>query len=134
MPIQEPYISDIAKPQGASITEYQDLVSRCYLVKKNATGCNPSYFKDTWWGSGGMIDWSNDKAADYWFDKKEVPLINMGISNFWLDLNEPEMYDPNSYYSGYTVNGVLKNRHADIANLYALKWIESFDRGYVKIK
>ncbi|KAB8027735.1 TIM-barrel domain-containing protein [Fluviispira multicolorata] len=130
IPIQESYISESAKTPNSNIGDYQDLLSRCYLVRKNATGCDPSYFKDTWWGSGGMIDWSNAKASAYWFQKKQVPLVNSGLSNFWLDLNEPEMYDPNAYYSGYVENGELKNRHADNANLYALKWIESLDKGY----
>ena len=130
IPIQEPYISETAKQVDSNISDFQDLVSRCYLVRKNSQGCDPSYFKDTWWGSGGMIDWSNDKAADYWFQKKQIPLIKMGLTNFWLDLNEPEMYDPNSYYSGFIINGILKNRHADVANLYAFKWIESLDKGF----
>jgi alpha-glucosidase (family GH31 glycosyl hydrolase) len=130
IPIQEPYISETAKPANSNISDFQDLISRCYLVRKNIHGCDPSYFKETWWGNGGMIDWSNDNAADYWFQKKQVPLINMGLTNFWLDLNEPEMYDANAYYSGFIINGILKNRHADVANLYAFKWIESLDRGY----
>lgn len=130
IPIQESYISETAFAPNSNKSDYQDLMTRCYLVRKNLQNCDPVFFKDTWWGSGGMIDWSNDSAADYWFQKKEIPLINMGINNFWLDLNEPEMYDANAYYFGYNVNGVLKNRHSDIANLYAFKWIESLHRGY----
>ncbi|BBH51939.1 TIM-barrel domain-containing protein [Fluviispira sanaruensis] len=130
IPIQEPYISESALIPNSNINDFTDLVSRCYLVRKYAQGCAPSYFKNYWWGSGGMLDWSNEDASAYWYQKKQVPLVKLGITNFWLDLNEPEMYDPNAYYAGIKINGVLKNRHADIANLYALKWIESLDKGY----
>lgn len=132
LPIQESYISDSAISPNSSKTEYEELYTHCYLVRQNNHNCNPSYFKNTWWGSGGMLDWTNENAADYWFQKKEIPLINLGINQFWLDLNEPEMYDPNSYYYGININGTLKNRHADVANLYAFKWIESLNRGYQK--
>ncbi|WGL61256.1 glycoside hydrolase family 31 protein [Pigmentibacter sp. JX0631] len=131
IPIQESYISENALAPSENKTDYSELQRQCFLVRKNNTNCTPVYFKDTWWGSGGMIDWTNPQAGDYWFAKKEVPLIQMGINQFWLDLNEPEMYDSNAYYYGLNINGVLKNRHADVANLYAFKWIESIYRGYL---
>ena len=130
IPIQESYVAESALAPNATKTDYEDLSTRCFFVRQNNKNCIPSYFKNTWWGSGGMIDWTNDNAADYWFEKKEIPLIKLGINQFWLDLNEPEMYDANAYYSGIMMNGILKNRHADVANLYAFKWIESLYRGY----
>ena len=81
-----------------------------------------------WWGVGGMIDWTNDHGADFWHDEKRQKLIDLGINFHWADLGEPEMYDPNAYYFGFPELG--KNRHADIHNIYAFKWLESIERGY----
>lgn len=134
IPIQEPYIALTANSLDSNISVFDDLKNRCFLVRQNPQGCDPISFTNNFWGTVGMIDWTNDNAADYWFEKKEVPLINLGLTNFWLDLNEPEMYNPNAYYSGFIINNVLKNRHADVANLYAFKWIESLDRGFSKHK
>jgi len=81
-----------------------------------------------WWGVGGMIDWTNARGADFWHDTKRQKLIDMGIHFHWADLGEPEMYDPGAYYYGFPEIG--KNRHADVHNIYAFKWLESIDRGY----
>jgi alpha-glucosidase len=81
-----------------------------------------------WWGRGGMIDWSNAAAGDYWHQLKRLNLSLMGINAHWLDLGEPEMYYEQALYHGFPELG--KNRHGDIHNLYNLFWAESILRGY----
>lgn len=34
---------------------------------------------NTWWGRGGMIDWTNIAGADWWHDNKRQALINAGV-------------------------------------------------------
>jgi alpha-glucosidase len=81
-----------------------------------------------WWGSGGMIDWSNPEAGRFWHQDKRLALGRMGITSHWLDLGEPEMYYEHAIYHGFPELG--KNRHGDIHNVYNLLWVESIFRGY----
>ena len=70
-------------------------------------------------GVGGMIDWTNPAAGDYWHDVKRQPLYQLGVTDFWTDLGEPEMY-PNDCYYGFSEIG--QQRHSDIHNAYDLRW------------
>lgn len=119
--IEESYI-------GKNLSEHSDMASRGYLVREGCSTCDPVYLTgNDWWGRGGMIDWTQDDAGDYWHDTKRQALIEDGVLGHWLDLGEPEMYD-----SGDWVAGVLpgKHNHADYHNIYNLKWLESVARGY----
>lgn len=121
MPIEEPYISD-------SLQEHRTLRSLGYLAKN--CGSNTPALIDTnpWWGKGGMIDWTNPHASAYWHETKRFPLTQMGIRFHWTDLGEPEMYNDQACYNGFTETG--KNKHADVHNIYNLKWSESIAAGY----
>ena len=122
--IEESYISK-------GLPEYTDLKNRGVLVLQ-CKGCDPVYFGgDTWWGTGSMMDWTQDAAGDYWHDLKRQPLINDGVMGHWDDLGEPEMYNRNDY-----VAGILPDKHAqaDYHNLYAFKWLQSIARGYTRNK
>ena len=76
-----------------------------------------------------MIDWTQDKAGDYWHDQKRQPLIEGGVIGHWLDLGEPERYAPKDW-----VFGVLpdKHEHKDYHNLYNFKWAQSIAGGYAR--
>ena len=120
MTIEESYISK-------GLQEHAELKDRGYLVRQCA-GCEPVYLtSNPWWGKGGMIDWTQDSAADYWHELKRKRLIADGVLGHWIDLGEPEMYSPNDY-----VGGILpgKHDHASYHNVYSLKWAESIARGY----
>src|SRR5262249_12117198 len=86
--------------------------------------------KNPWWGKGGMIDWTNPAAADYWHDTKRQKLVDESILGHWCDLGEPEMYDEKSYYYGFPDLG--RHAHADVHNLFSLLWIASIGRGYTR--
>jgi alpha-glucosidase len=135
MAIEESYID-----QG--LPEYTDLSNRGFLVKlcQNGPGntcnaasdcptCPPVIMGPTWFGTASMVDWTNDAGADYWHDLKRQPLINMGLAGHWIDLGEPERYDPSDWAFGILP---AKHAHADYHNFYNLKWAQSIARGYAR--
>jgi len=119
MLIEESYISD-------GLDEHQEMERSGYLAKdpKTAKAINAkSDGGGSWWGKGGMIDWTNQDAATKWHDWKRAPLIDMGIMGHWTDLGEPEIYNSKGVYA----NG---KAHADIHNWFNYKWLESIYHGY----
>jgi alpha-glucosidase (family GH31 glycosyl hydrolase) len=126
--IEESYI-------GRALAEHDDMESRGYLAHECGHPTSASYLTGAvtgnlseWWGRGGMIDWSNADAGKYWHATKRRNLVQMGIFAHWLDLGEPEMFDPRSCYSGSGEPG--KNAHQDINNLFSLFWAKSVWDGY----
>lgn len=135
MAIEESYIDQ-------SLPEFADLKNRQFLVKLCQNGannscdasaacpaCAPVIIPADWFGTVGMVDWTNNAAADYWHDLKRQPLINLGLAGHWIDLGEPERYNPADW-----VAGILPGKHAqaDYHNLYNFKWAESIARGYTR--
>ncbi|RJL32601.1 TIM-barrel domain-containing protein [Bailinhaonella thermotolerans] len=121
MLIEESYV-------GRARPEHADLARRGYLVRRGCETCEPVYLTgNPWWGFGGMIDWTQDAAGDHWHETKRRPLVEQGVLGHWLDLGEPEMYDPGDWTAGVLPG---KHAHADYHNLYNLKWAESVARGY----
>jgi alpha-glucosidase len=119
--IEESYI-------GRNQANHQDMDNRGYLVRAGCSTCAPVYLTaNDWWGRGGMIDWTQPAAADYWHDAKRSPLIGDGLMGHWLDLGEPEMYDSNDWVAGVETG---KHAHADYHNLYNLLWADGIARGY----
>jgi len=128
--IEESYISKGVLDPESKKTVHEILEEKGYMAKEGPEpdakavyiGYNP------WWGRGGMLDWTNEEGAKFWHDWRRQPLVNMGITGHWTDLGEPEMLEPVSYYT----NG--RNQHADIHNIYNLKWAESIFDGYQRHK
>lgn len=123
IPIEESYVS-------RGLPEHADLKSRGFLIRAGCATCEPVFLtSNPWWGMGGMIDWTLDAAADYWHDTKRQPLIEDGVIGHWIDLGEPEMYDPNDWTAG-----VLPGKHDQAAyhNLYNFKWAQGIARGYAR--
>lgn len=121
--IEESYVS-------RGLAEHQDLRNRGFLVRAGCATCDPVFLAaNPWWGKGGMIDWTQDAAADYWHDLKRQKLIDDGVIGHWIDLGEPEMYDANDW-----VAGVLPGKHgqADYHNMYNFMWAQSIARGYAR--
>jgi alpha-glucosidase (family GH31 glycosyl hydrolase) len=123
--IEESYI-------GKGLTEYTDLDRQDFLAL-DCEGCQPTYLtSNPWWGKGGMIDWTNPAARDYWHDLKRQPLIEAGVIGHWTDLGEPEMYNPNAWYAGILDDYVPLHQQEDIHNLYNLFWSEGIYEGYLR--
>jgi alpha-glucosidase len=121
IPIEESYIAK-------GLDEHQDLEDLGYLVRQGCSTCAPVYLtSNSWWGQGGMIDWTNDAASVYWHDSKRTTLIDQGVMGHWLDLGEPEMYDSNDWTVGVLPG---KNAHADYHNVYGFEWAQSIADGY----
>lgn len=118
--IEESYVD-----QGLS--NFGRMASQSYLVKSCAT-CGPAILPPAWWGTGGMVDWTNEEGAAVWHDTNRQPLIDMGILGYWTDLGEPEMFAPNSWYVG--LPGLERHNQQANHNLYNLKWAESIWLGY----
>lgn len=115
--IEESYIS-------RGLPEHRNLAKKGYLV---GSGNSEPIFLKSWWGHGGMLDWLNPAAADYWHDTKRQALVVDGVLGHWTDLGEPEDYSADGVYNG-------DMRHADAHNLYNLSWSESIARGYQRNK
>ncbi len=131
------------------LPEHADLQNREFLAKQCKNGpngsCNPALTcpaatcppvfltQNPWWGRGGMIDWTQDAAGDYWHDLKRQPLIDKGVIGHWIDLGEPETYGDQQGQPDWT-GGILpgKHAHADYHNLYNFKWAQSIARGYTR--
>ncbi len=117
--VEESYIS-------SGLNEYEMLEKRGALVRQTQGGLPVSM--SSWWGQGGMLDWTFDDGADFWFDYRRLSLISDGVLGHWTDLGEPEDFDLEAYYHGLT--GLAGNTHADVSNYYNFKWLESIYRGY----
>ncbi len=102
-----------------------------YLVRACAD-CSPLFLSQPiFWGHGYMLDWTNPAAALAWHNQKRQPLIDMGILGHWTDLGEPETYDPNAIYHGYS-DTQLRQTQSDVHNLYNLYWSDGIARGYAE--
>jgi alpha-glucosidase len=121
MPIEESYISKY-------LPEHKELAKNKYMATWCGTDTPTELTANPWWGVGGMIDWTNTQAGDFWHDTKRQKLIDLGLTHHWTDLGEPEMYHDDSCYTGYPELG--KHAHADVHNIYNFKWLESISRGY----
>ena len=121
MTIEESYISK-------NLDEHTQLAKHGYMAKWCGSDTPTELTANPWWGIGGMIDWTNNDAGDYWHDLKRKKLTDLGISHHWTDLGEPEMYHEDSCYFGFPELGKFK--HGDIHNIYNFKWLESIARGY----
>jgi alpha-glucosidase (family GH31 glycosyl hydrolase) len=124
MLIEESYIS-------RGLSEHRLMESKGYLARDCAT-CGATYITENpWWGTGGLIDWSNPEARDFWHDWKRQPLVDMGVLGHWTDLGEPEMFNAWAVYRGFPEIGD-KNRQADVHNVYNLLWNKSIFDGYIR--
>jgi alpha-glucosidase len=128
--IEESYV-------GRALSEHDDLESRGFLAHECGHPNTASYMTgevtgntSEWWGRGGMIDWSHPEAGRYWHLNKRQKLINMGIFAHWLDLGEPEMFDPSSCYHGAGELG--KTAHQDVHNVFSLLWAKSLSDGFAE--
>lgn len=139
MLIEESYVDQRLKDGTWKkvLDQYGGPAATCFFARTGDKGCDPVILSNwengkrvpMWWGIGSMLDWTNDAAGLWWHKEKRHKLALQGLNAHWTDLSEPEggLFDPGAFYHG-VVPG--KNRHGDIHNIYALKWLESIDRGY----
>lgn len=121
IPIEESYV-------GRNLPEHADMAAAGYLVRAGCSTCPPAYLTgNPWWGKGGMIDWTQPAAGAVWHDEQRQHLVDEGVMGHWLDLGEPEMYDPNDWTAGVLPG---KHAHADYHNAYNLLWAQSITEGY----
>lgn len=120
IPIEEPYI-------GRALAEHDSLARRGFLVRQRENGPPVYLTENPWWGMGGMVDFTSDAAGAFWHDWKRQPLVDLGVTGHWTDLGEPEIYDSTAWYHG-VVPG--RHSHADVHNLYNLKWSQGVFDGY----
>jgi len=118
--IEESYVSK-------GLPEFGVLSQAGYLVRRKSASGVP-LFMDSWWGAGGMVDWTSVAAGDFWHDYRRKALVAAGVTGHWTDLGEPEDFDAAGWYHGLPPGG--GHGHADVANLYNLAWARSIYRGY----
>lgn len=121
IPIEESYV-------GKNLPEYEAMAANGYLVRSGCSTCAPVYLNgNPWWGTGGMIDWTQPAAGALWHDQQRQHLVDEGVMGHWLDLGEPEMYDAQDWTAGVLPG---KHAHADYHNAYNLLWAQSIADGY----
>ncbi len=122
MTIEESYVD-------ASLPEYDTLARLGYMPRLGGPDGAPMKFPG-WWGTGGMLDWTNPAASAYWHNTKRQPLVDMGILGHWTDLGEPELFHIKNWYAGFPALNL--HAHRDIHNLYNFLWAQSIYAGYLR--
>jgi len=117
MTMEESYVSENARGYDQAVDALVRECENCPPVSMSA-----------WWGSGGMVDWSNPEAAAWWHDQRRQHLIDEGVIGHWTDLGEPENFVENAWYFG--LPGTDLHDHASIHNIYNLLWTQSIWDGY----
>ncbi len=120
MVIQEPYIA-------RHLPEFDEYEKNNVLVKDSSETTGYIFQKPMWFSGptgGGMFDYTNPQAAEYVFKNKILKLINMGLVGNWLDLGEPELFQPRAKY--------YRGTHRQVNNMYAFLWEKSIYDGYKK--
>jgi alpha-glucosidase len=116
MTIEESYVS-------AGLEEFAALAKE-HALAHDAAGepllVNPN---GNWWGTGGMIDWTTERARIFWHDYRRAALVDDGVVGHWTDLGEPEMSNPAFVY------GEARNEAA-VHNSYNVMWLKGIFDGY----
>eukprot|EP01087_Luapelamoeba_hula_P013736 TRINITY_DN3951_c0_g1_i3.p1 TRINITY_DN3951_c0_g1~~TRINITY_DN3951_c0_g1_i3.p1 ORF type:complete len:934 (-),score=100.71 TRINITY_DN3951_c0_g1_i3:53-2854(-) len=137
MLISESYIS-------WGLPEFGAMKDAGYLAMLDGQASFLSY--NPWWGTGGMIDWTNPDARAFWFDNKYCALLDgcsapctlcagpkSDIAAWWNDLAEPEMFNCGQNYHGWTEDSdKVYNDEGSVHNLYGFLWAQSIYDGYIK--
>lgn len=121
MTIEESYVKD-------TLSDYEDVADQGVLARECGDPHCPPITLNAWWGRGGMVDWTNPEAAAWWHDNRRAHLIDEGVIGHWTDLGEPETFDEAAWYHGFPEQNL--HAHADVHNLYNLRWSESIWDGY----
>jgi len=121
IPIEEPYVS-------TELADFKALEKDSVLVKSKEGG--PAAIMKSWWGTGGMVDFTSESAGNEWHDQRRKPLIDAGIAGHWTDLGEPENYPDKAWYHGFGAGHDQAANH----NLYNFAWSASIARGYARQK
>lgn len=120
MVIQEPFVAH-------HLPEFDEYENH-HLLVKDSSDVSGYIFRQPMWFSGptggGMFDYTNPATGDYVFQHKLLPLIQMGLTGNWLDLGEPEHFQPWARY--------YRGTHRQVNNMYAFLWEKSIYEGYKK--
>lgn len=79
---------------------------------------------DPWWGVGSMLDVTNPKVNQAWFDWKRKPLIESGVLGFACEMGEPAQFAEDiAVYHG-------DKAHIDVHNVFGFKWMQGIYDGF----
>jgi alpha-glucosidase (family GH31 glycosyl hydrolase) len=141
--IEQPYIGK-NNPTHELMRRNNALVTDCLNCPPTEINYNP------WWGIGGMIDWSSPES-NVWMDCKRCSLLvgckvdpvrcagepvnpQVDITGFWMDLGEPELFNPSNRYWGYEEGpGNWRNSQGDVHNIYQLLSSQKLYEGYQRM-
>ncbi len=112
--ISEPFFDKNSK-------NYKPFDSKKFLAK-NKEG--KTAYLDNWWGKGGVIDYSNDKANLELWKKCYEPQLKVGVGAFWTDLGEPE--------GVFARTKFMQGEEATIHNTYNLMWSKGIYLNWLK--
>jgi alpha-glucosidase len=126
-------IQGLARDQGVGIMlieeayvctelpEHAALRAENCLVTTGVESTQPTVVNG-FFGSGGIIDYTNDACGAFVHDFRRQALIDLGVIGHWTDLGEPEVRDPNG---GYAVGS-----HREAHNLFNFRWLRGIHSGY----
>ncbi|MEO5373455.1 MAG: DUF5110 domain-containing protein [Alphaproteobacteria bacterium] len=127
--IEESYVSKNTNTYGTIQT---DVGTPFAFQRTSANVCNTNAYDpvtlNEWFGSAGMLDWSNPYTGQWIHDNRRFPnMVQKGVLGHWTDLGEPEKYDGNACYKAEP-----SHQHGDIHNIYNFLWNRSIYDGYVR--
>lgn len=111
---QDPIISTSNKKQ------WDEAADKDLLVLDERSG-KPYEMPWPWGGPGGLVDFTNPDAADYW-GKLQQKVVDQGVDGFWTDMGEPAWSNldaPDRLNMEHQ-----KGMHAEIHNVYGHTWDE----------
>ncbi|KAJ3047586.1 hypothetical protein HK102_012882, partial [Quaeritorhiza haematococci] len=115
--IEEPYIGERTQTFPFLARQKNALAQSCPSGRPDSSSCSPSVLVE-WWGVGGYLDFTTETGRNVWHDCKRCAVIAgctvptycptheleptepIEVAGHWMDLGEPENFDPDAFYGG----------------------------------
>ncbi|MDR1870807.1 MAG: hypothetical protein LBS60_02580 [Deltaproteobacteria bacterium] len=120
MAVETPYV----KKNGLA---YEDLAQQNYLVRVGffqGPILNLKHRGD----ESGLVDFTSTAASNYYHNTYRNPVLESGVTSFFLLGGEPESYSAQAFYRGELGRGTDHSHYA-WANRFSFRWMEGFISG-----
>ena len=113
---QIPVLKENDEGHSQLANDQKTMLENDYCVKKEDG--TPYLIRPFWFRDGLLMDFTNPKARDWWFSKREYLLDEIGIDGFKTDGGE-HLWDPNlKFYDG--------RQGDEMVNAYAQKYVQEY--------
>ncbi len=128
---QNPVIKGLQKSDEASGPQPQHVIDQEYASENKycAMTQNSKPYqipKDTWFMNSMLLDFSNPAAVEWWFDRREFMVKNIGVDGFKTDGGE--------HILGHNIQMKNVKNSRDIRNLYTNYYQEAYAKYLEKYK